>query len=68
MNEAGGGRADWVLQVDAKPRSFPDLLTWLGVGFILLGFTFPKLRTWSAKRMARAEQARSLPQDKPGAV
>ncbi len=61
MNEAGGGPADWQLQVGAKPREFPDALAWMGIGFIVLGLVFPKLSAWSLARMARAEQGRATP-------
>ncbi|MCB9558153.1 MAG: hypothetical protein H6707_18705 [Deltaproteobacteria bacterium] len=54
-NEVGCGAANLVLQVGAKPRTFPSALAWIGAGFVMLGFVFPIIRRWAARRATAAE-------------
>jgi hypothetical protein len=49
-NEAGGGDASWLLQVDAPRTRFPGFLTVIGAVFVCLGPLSPRLFAWARRR------------------
>ena len=55
-NEAGGGAAAWLLQVDAPRRSFPGVLSVMGALFVALGLFSTRLFAWARRRQTEAER------------